>query len=105
MHNTFLMERLAEHLDGMTVIASPEIGLDPDAKEAMCFAWLGWRTLHRLPGNAPSVTGARVQWSLAALPNRKPPAERTFSRNFVFCSCPPRPSAACDAYQSNRTME
>ena len=27
--------------------------------EAMCFAWLAARTLAGLPGNLPSVTGAR----------------------------------------------
>ena len=36
-----------------------ELGLDPDAKEAVAFALIGWATMHGLPGNVPSCTGAR----------------------------------------------
>ncbi len=32
---------------------------DGDAKEAVAFAYLGWRTLCGLPGNVPGATGAR----------------------------------------------
>jgi anhydro-N-acetylmuramic acid kinase len=27
--------------------------------EAIAFAWLGWRFVHRQPGNLPAVTGAQ----------------------------------------------
>lgn len=59
VHNAYLMDRLRAYLPSARVIASSELGIDPDAKEAVCFAWLGWRTLNGMPGNAPSVTGAR----------------------------------------------
>ena len=36
-----------------------ELGLDPDAKEAVAFALIGWATMHGVPGNVPSCTGAR----------------------------------------------
>jgi anhydro-N-acetylmuramic acid kinase len=58
-HNRFLMARLAEHLPALRIHRSEEFGLDGDAKEALAFAVLADRTMHRLPGNLPSVTGAR----------------------------------------------
>ncbi len=59
VHNHFLMERLAHYLPDAVVRSCADVGIDPDAKEAMCFAWLGWRTQQGLVGNVPSVTGAR----------------------------------------------
>lgn len=35
-----------------------DLFFDSDAKEAVVFAWLGWRTLHGLHGNVPGATGA-----------------------------------------------
>ena len=35
------------------------LGVDPDAKEALCFAVLAHETLNGVPTNLPSVTGAR----------------------------------------------
>jgi anhydro-N-acetylmuramic acid kinase len=53
------MKRLAELLPRLTVELSDRYGLPVDAKEAIAFAILADRTLHGLPGNLPSVTGAR----------------------------------------------
>jgi anhydro-N-acetylmuramic acid kinase len=58
-HNRFLMSRLADLLPTLRVHRSDDFGLDVDAKEAIAFALLADRTLHGLPGNLPSVTGAR----------------------------------------------
>ena len=58
-HNRLLLKRLAELLPSLTVELSERYGLPVDAKEAIAFAILADRTLHRLPGNLPSVTGAR----------------------------------------------
>jgi anhydro-N-acetylmuramic acid kinase len=58
-HNRLLMARLAELLPKLRVHRSDEFGLDVDAKEAIAFAVLADRTLHGLPGNLPTVTGAR----------------------------------------------
>lgn len=58
VHNSFLMERMRAHLPGTVFSSSVVHGVDPDAKEAMCFAYLAALTWHGLPGNLPSVTGA-----------------------------------------------
>ena len=58
-HNRLLMKRLAELLPHLKVELSERYGLPVDAKEAIAFAILADRTLHGLPGNLPSVTGAR----------------------------------------------
>ena len=58
-HNGRLLQRLAELLPEMTVELSDRYGLPVDAKEAIAFAMLADRTMHRLPGNLPRVTGAR----------------------------------------------
>jgi anhydro-N-acetylmuramic acid kinase len=58
-HNGLIMSRLDELLPDMCIHRSDEFGLNVDAKEAIAFAILADRTLHQLPGNLPSVTGAR----------------------------------------------
>ena len=62
-HNPFLMDRLGcalgTALGEAPVRTSTDLGLDPDAKEAVLFALLGWLTWHGLPGTVPSATGAR----------------------------------------------
>jgi anhydro-N-acetylmuramic acid kinase len=58
-HNRLLLRRLGELLPRLRVDLSDKFGLPVDAKEAIAFAVLADRTLHGLPGNLPSVTGAR----------------------------------------------
>jgi anhydro-N-acetylmuramic acid kinase len=58
-HNDLLVARLSELLPTLRLHASDEFGLGVDSKEAIAFAVLADRTLHSLPGNIPSVTGAR----------------------------------------------
>lgn len=58
VHNDYLMTRLSENLQGNLVSTTADCGLDPDWVEAAAFAWLAMQTLHELPGNLPSVTGA-----------------------------------------------
>src|SRR5690348_489538 len=58
-HNGQLVSRIAELLPGIVVMPSDALGLPVDAKEAIAFAIIADRTLHGLPGNLPSVTGAR----------------------------------------------
>jgi anhydro-N-acetylmuramic acid kinase len=58
-NNPTLMARLQKELPDAEFLTSVELGFDADIKEALCFAYLGWRSLGGLPGNIPSVTGAK----------------------------------------------
>ena len=57
--NPVIMKYLAAFLPGMTIAASSEFWIDPDAKEAIAFALLGYETWRGRPSNLPSATGAR----------------------------------------------
>ena len=59
VHNRQLMAQLAAYLPGARVTTTAEFGIDPDAKEAIAFAILAYRTWKRRTGNLPSATGAR----------------------------------------------
>jgi anhydro-N-acetylmuramic acid kinase len=59
VHNARLLQRIAAHLPDVAVESTAAHGVDPDFVEAMGFAWLARQALAGLPGNLPSVTGAR----------------------------------------------
>jgi len=56
--NPFLLHMLREYLPWVTIRTIDEVGIDPDAKEAMAFAVLANEAVHGLPGNCPGATGA-----------------------------------------------
>ncbi len=56
--NKFMMQLLKENIK-TKIINSSEIGINPDAKESIAFAFLAYLNLAQIPGNIPSVTGAR----------------------------------------------
>jgi anhydro-N-acetylmuramic acid kinase len=56
--NRTLMAALALTLAPVPVRSLAEVGLDPDAKEAVAFAVLANETLFGRPGNVPGATGA-----------------------------------------------
>lgn len=59
-HNDYLMSRLQVLAgENFSVVSTKRHGVDPDWIEATAFAWLAKQTMHHLPGNLPSVTGAR----------------------------------------------
>lgn len=58
-HNPLLLRRLEELLAPRPVAATDDYGVPADWVEAAAFAWLAMRTMEGLPGNLPSVTGAR----------------------------------------------
>ena len=59
VRNARLLQAVAAQLPQAQVESTAAYGLDPDFVEAMAFAWLARQTLAGLPGNLPSVTGAR----------------------------------------------
>lgn len=58
-HNETLLKRLSALLPRTRIVTSDVLGIGADWVEALAFAWLARQTLHGLPGNLPSVTGAR----------------------------------------------
>ncbi len=58
VHNLSIMSGLRERLAPVPVVSMSEVGLDPDAKEALCFAVLAHETLNGIPSNVPGATGA-----------------------------------------------
>ncbi len=59
VHNPQIMGQIAALLPDVRVTTTAEFGIDPDAKEAVAFAILAYRTWRKEPGNLPSATGAR----------------------------------------------
>jgi anhydro-N-acetylmuramic acid kinase len=56
--NKTLVKMLQRQLPESKMITTGDLGIDPDAKEAVSFAILAWATMKGIPGNVPAVTGA-----------------------------------------------
>lgn len=56
--NPLMMKYIKELLPHYKVETSELLGINPDAKEAIEFALLGYLTWNKLPGNLPGATGA-----------------------------------------------
>ncbi len=67
VHNETLLAAISELLAGSAVSSTAAFGLDPDAVEAVTFAWLARQTLKGLPGNVAEVTGAKGPRILGAI--------------------------------------
>ena len=67
VHNRTLMARIGGLLSPVPVESSALHGIDPMQVEAAAFAWLAHRTVEGLPGNLPTVTGARAARVLGAI--------------------------------------
>lgn len=65
--NPLLMSRIGALLPGIEVGSTDDAGISGDDMEALAFAWLAYRTLSGLPGNLPSVTGAREASIIGAI--------------------------------------
>lgn len=59
VHNPQIMTGLQKALPDLAVASLSELGVDPDAREALTFAVLANETLMGHPGNVPAATGAR----------------------------------------------
>jgi anhydro-N-acetylmuramic acid kinase len=58
-HNPQILAHIAAFLPDVALATSADYGIHVDAKEAIAFAVLAYRTWRRKPGNLPSATGAR----------------------------------------------
>lgn len=67
IHNNYLLSSLKAELPQATIISSAEVGIPPDAKEALCFAYLACLYMINQSGNIPSVTGASRESILGLL--------------------------------------
>ena len=67
VHNPALLNGLRSQLADVTLASTAELGVDPDAVEALTFAWLAKRTIDRETGSEPGVTGAREPRVLGGL--------------------------------------
>ena len=66
-HNQQLLNRLSALLSTCKVQTTSELGINPDAVEALAFAWLAWANENNVPGNVPKVTGASREAVLGSL--------------------------------------
>ena len=62
-----MIRRLGDELPEWRLSTTDSLGIGIDWVEAAAFAWLASRTLSGLPGNLPSVTGAREEAVLGAI--------------------------------------
>jgi anhydro-N-acetylmuramic acid kinase len=72
--NRALVRMLETALGEGRVVLADRFGVDPDAKEAIAFAILGYETLRGRPANLPRVTGARGQGVLGSIVPHELPA-------------------------------
>lgn len=67
VYNTAIIERLKQLNPTMKIYSTAECGLDPNAVEAVAFAWLAKCRLENRTSNIPSVTGAKDHVLLGAI--------------------------------------
>jgi len=66
-HNRGMTKALARLVPNIYLSNTNELGLNPDAIEAVTFAWLARQTLHKQAGNEPSVTGSKSEQILGGI--------------------------------------
>ena len=66
-NNPALVQAIEHELDTVPVKDGVALGVDPDAREALAFAFLAWAHLHGIAGNIPSVTGAEAPRVLGSM--------------------------------------
>ncbi len=67
IHNQFLIDCLANYLRQYTINSTEQYGINPDYKESIAFAFLGYLFLNEENGNIPSATGANKETILGTL--------------------------------------
>ena len=67
VRNVFLMETLQKNLPSIEVTSTQRYGVDADNMEAMIFAWLAYKRVHKETVNLKTVTGAKNNTVLGAI--------------------------------------
>jgi len=67
VNNGFLMQRLQEALEGVPVCSTDAYGIDAEQMEAMLFAWLAYKRVHREKIALKMITGAKKDGVLGSL--------------------------------------
>ncbi len=67
LKNTQLMKRLKANLKKIDVVSSDECGISSQYMEAMAFAWLAYKRVHKQKVKLSSITGASKNTVLGAL--------------------------------------
>lgn len=79
--NPVLVEAIRRELAPLPLRDAEELGVDPDAREAVAFAVLAWAHLEGIPANVPAATGARGPRILGSFTPAGPgPSRRTGAR-------------------------
>lgn len=66
-NNNFILENLKKELKDINIKILSEKNITTDNKEAFGFAYLGYLFIRRIPGNVPSVTGAKKECVLGKM--------------------------------------
>ena len=66
-NNPALVQAITQDLASVPVRNGGELGVDPDAREALAFAFLAWAHVHQIAGNIASVTGAEAPRVLGSM--------------------------------------
>lgn len=66
-HNPALVSEISSLFPECEVLRQEDLGLHSDAKEAVAFAVIARQTMHRMPGNLPSATGAKEKVPLGSI--------------------------------------
>ncbi|MBL8004490.1 MAG: anhydro-N-acetylmuramic acid kinase [Candidatus Kapabacteria bacterium] len=61
LHNDVIQSYIQSYLPKATFTTTETVGIASDAKEALCFAYLAWRSMAGLPISLPSITGAKKE--------------------------------------------
>ncbi len=67
VNNAYLMDRLAQVLNGVEVSTTDEHGVSSEHMEAMIFAWLAYKRIHRETVELQSITGAKTNGILGGV--------------------------------------
>ena len=78
--NPALVQAIEQGLDSVQVKNGMELGVDPDAREALAFAFLAWAHVHGIAGNIPSVTGAEAPRVLGSMTTSRMTTSRAMAR-------------------------